>query len=82
MTTAHSLGRVFVCIGAPQAQGAPLVDRAFTRELDGPLRVGVGFLIRLPFMRDRPTRGIVIGVWRKPSPVHNSEPPPEQSCSN
>ena len=65
MRTAHSLGRFFVVFGAGQGAGSPLIDRAHTHEKEGEMRHGSGFLIRLPFTGNQPTRGLVIGRWRK-----------------
>ena len=64
MSNAHSLGRFYIVIGAPQAQGAPLIDRAHTMEKEGLFRRGDGILVRAPFTGDRPTRGVVLGWWR------------------
>lgn len=61
---AHSFGRLYIVIGAGQAGGSPLIDRAITTEREGRMRTGRGWLIRAPFTGHRPTRGIVVGVWR------------------
>jgi len=55
---------LYACI-APQGQGAPLIDQAFTIEKDGKQRRGHGFLIRVPFTRNRPTIGLVVGLWKQ-----------------
>lgn len=65
MSKAHSIGRLFVTTTG-QAQGAPLIDRGFTRELEGQLRVGACVVIRPPLMRHRPVRALVLGIWLKP----------------
>lgn len=61
----------FVCF-APQAQGAPFIDRAVTRETENPHRTGDGFLIRVPFTRHRPTVGLIVGKWRQSGPDANA----------
>lgn len=65
MGTARSFGRLFIATGN-QAQGAPLIDRCFTRETDGAQRSGEGWLIRPPFARHRPCVGLVVGIWSRP----------------
>ena len=68
MGEAHSIGGLYVSI-AGQGQGAPLVDKSFTVEQEGLKRRGRGILIRIPFTKHRPTKGINIGLWDKqPSP--------------
>lgn len=62
---AHSLGRAYFIVGVPQAQGAPLVDRCTTIEREGRMRRGQGVLVRIPFTKHRPTKGLVFGLWRK-----------------
>jgi len=64
MNTAHSIGRLYISI-AGQAQGAPLIDKAFTVEHEGLKRRGRGIVIRLPFTKDKPTKGLNIGLWDK-----------------
>ena len=64
MNNTVNIGRLYFCI-ALQAAGAPLVDRAITREEEGRLRRGMGYLIRPPFTGHRPVRGLNVGVWAK-----------------
>jgi len=61
---AYSLGRYYIVL-ANQGSGSPMIDKAFTNEQEGAYRKGKGFLIRLPFTGNRPTKGIVIGRWKK-----------------
>lgn len=76
--TAHSLGRVYIVLGAHQGAGSPLVDRAVTNEREGAMRSGYGLLFRLPFTGNMPTRGLVVGVWRRQPPPRTQVTPPEQ----
>ncbi len=66
MAKAQSFGPFYIGI-ANQASGAPFIDKAFTKETEGRYRSGKGYLIRIPFTRHRPTKGIVFGMWRKPN---------------
>jgi hypothetical protein len=61
---AYSWGRYYIVL-AHQGAGSPMIDKAFTNEQEGAHRKGQGFLIRLPFMGEQPTKGIVIGRWKK-----------------
>ena len=63
MNKAKSIGRYFVCL-APQGGGSPLIDEAHTYEKEEPFRKGKGYLIRLPFTGNKPTTGLVVGMWQ------------------
>lgn len=65
MSNAFSLWSLYVTT-VGQAQGAPIIDRGCTRELEGAMRQGRCIVIRPPFMRHRPCRALVLGIWLKP----------------
>ena len=64
MNKTISVGRLYACF-APQGAGSPLIDKCCTLEKDEPKRIGFGWLIRLPFMGERPTIGLTVGKWNK-----------------
>ena len=53
----------FSCL-AWQGSGSPLVDKTTSFEKEGEKRIGDSILIRLPFMGNKPTVGLVLGKWR------------------
>lgn len=78
---AHSIGRLYVVFGAPQAGGSRgfpfcVFDRAHTVERDGLRRFGRGFLMRLTFWTPRATDWtLTFGIWGEPgSAAHINAP--------